>query len=281
MKRGFGGARRCRGAALAGAVGPAPTSAKFASESGFVQLLVVSALAVLGGLLTAGLLAAAETGRQAAALERLVRSEVAADAGFYRLVAAIEDPADTLETVALQGQTTLAMTGDELSLGIEANGSKIDVLAADLQLIERYARQAGLNGPQVGALLGELGVARQDGDSVRALEVVRVAMVGLLPGGELRRDITRFGGPGIDPTYASSRVLHAVPDLSPADVERIAAASPEERAQFAQLSRHFSSAGRRFSLVARLRWGENAASESRLPIEISTAGKVVVLAHSH
>lgn len=241
-----------------------------------MQLLVVSALAVLGGLLTAGLLAAAETGRQAAALERLVRGEAAADAGFYRLVAAIEDPADTLETVALQGQTTLAMTGDELSLGIEANGSKIDVLAADLQLIERYARQVGLNGPDVSALLDTLGAAREAGNGSAALEAIRVAMTGLLPSEELSRDITRFGAAGIDPTYASSRVLHAVPDLSPADADRIAAAPSAERAQYAQLSRYFASAGRRFSLLVRA-----GLLDQRLPLEMSTAGKVVVLAGAY
>ncbi|WP_141728262.1 hypothetical protein [Devosia insulae] len=243
-----------------------------------MQLLVVSALAVLGALLTAGLLAAAQTGRQAAALERLVRSEVAAEAGFYRLVAAIEDPADTLETAALQGQTTLALAGNELLLGIETNGSKIDVPAADLQLIERYARQAGLDGRDLSALLAELGAARADGDGSAALEALRVAMTGLLPSQELNRDITRFGGSRIDPTYASRRVLHAVPDLSPADADRIAAAPPAERAQYAQLSRYFASGGRRFALVTRVAWGATDLSEGCLPIEISTAGRVIVLA---
>lgn len=268
MKRGLGWARRRGGAAAAGS----------ASESGFVQLIVVSGLAVLGGLLTVSLLAATETGRQGAALERLVRSEVAADAGFYRLVAAIEDPADALETAALQGQAQLVIAGDELSLGVEANGSKIDVLAADLQLIERYARQAGLDGRDLSALLDRLGVARETGDGPAALEAIRVAITGLLPSQELSRDITRFGGSGIDPTYASSRVLHAVPDLGPADADRIAAAPLAERAQYAQLSRYFASAGRRFSLVTRVGWGANALSEGCLPIEISTAGRAVALA---
>lgn len=240
--------------------------------------MVVSALAVLGALLTASLMGATQTSRQAAALERLVRSEVVADAGFRRLISAIEEQSDTLETAALQGPTKFVMAGNALSLGIEANGSKIDVLAADLQLIERYARQAGLDGGDASASLAELGAARQDRHSVRALEALRVAMAGLLPNDELSRDITRFGGSGIDPTYASSRVLHAVPDLSPADADRIAAASPEARAKFAQLSRHFASGGRRFALMTRIAWGANALSEGCLPTEISTSGKVIVLA---
>lgn len=268
MKRGVGWTQRLGGATAEGS----------AYESGFVQLIVVSALAVLGGLLTAGLLAATETGRQAAALERLVRSEVAADAGFYRLVAAIEDPADALETTALQGPTKFVMAGDEVSLGIEANGSKIDVLAADLQLIERYARQAGLDGGGATALLEKLGAAREADNGPAALEAIRVVMTGLLPSEQLSRDITRFGSRGIDPTYASSRVLRAVPDLSPAEADRIAAASPEERAQFAQLSRYFASGGRRFALVTRIAWGANDRSEACLPIEISTAGRVIVVA---
>jgi hypothetical protein len=244
-------------------------------------LIVVSALAALGGLLTAGLLSATQTGRQAAALERLVRSDVAADAGFLRLVAAIEDPGDALENAALQAPTRLDVADYELLLRIEANGSKIDVLAGDLALLGRYARQAGLDARDVAALLDALGAARDRQDGVAALEFARVALAGWRSGEELSRDITRFGGVGIDPTYASSRVLHAVPEVSPTDADRIAAAPPDERAQFARLSRYFSSTGRRFSLLARMGWGADNASEQRLPIEISTAGKVVVLAGRH
>ncbi len=261
MRRRFGSARS------------AGRSARSTSQAGFVQLIVVSALAVLGGLLSASLLGATQTSRQAAALERLVRSEVVADAGFRRLVAAIEDPSDTLENAALQEPTKVAFAANELSLRIEANGSKIDVLVAEPQLIERYASQAGLDTPGVAGLLDELGAARRDQDGAKALELVRVALTGLLPGDELNHDFTRFGGSGIDPTYASRRVLHAVPDLSLADADRIAAASPAERAQEAQLSRYFASGGRRFALVTQV-----ATSEWRLPIEISTAGKVIVLA---
>ncbi len=251
-----------------------------ASESGFVQLIVVSALAVLGGLLTAGLLSATQTGRQAAALERLVRAEVAADAGFYRLVAAIGDPGDTLESAALRGPTKITIGDDELWLRIEANGGKIDVLAGEPAMLERYMRQAGVDAYGVSALLDDLSAARKNQDGAAALEVVRIATAGLLPSEELNRDTTRFGGPGIDPIHASSRVLHAVPDLSPADADRIAAASPDERAADIHLSRYLSSGGRRFSLVTQVAWGQDEASEPCLPIEMSTAGKVALLAGS-
>lgn len=240
--------------------------------------MVVAALAGLGGLLTASLMATTHTSRQVAALERLVRSEVLGACGSYRLAAAIGDPADVLESLALQEAARVGIGDTEMSLRIEISGGKIDVLAAEVDLIERYAGQSGLAPPAVAGLLTDIGEARARADGAAALEAIRSALAGTLPLAEIDRDFTRFGGAGIDPSYASSRVLHAIPDLSPADADRIVAAAPEERAKDAHLSRYFSSTGRRFSLVTQAAWGANETSERRLPIEISTSGKVVVLA---
>lgn len=250
------------------------------ADTGFVQLIVVAALATLGGLLTANLMAATHTSRQTAALERLVRSETIGTSGAYRLAAAIGDPADALENQALHGAVNVGVGGTGMSLRIETSGSKIDVLAAEMVLIEGYVSQSGLAPSAAATLLANISEARTRSDGAEALEAVRVALAGILPIADIERDFTRFGGPGIDPSYASAHVLHAIPDLSPADAARIAAAAPEDRAKDA-LSRYFSSTGRRFSLVTRIVWAPNETSERRLPIEISTAGQVIVLAGSY
>ena len=217
-------------------------------------------------------------GRQTAALERLVRSDAIAVSGFQRLAAAIDESADVLENQALQGFVSLPLASAEILLGIEADGSKIDVLAADPLMLERYLTEASLDLRRVTILLGDIGVARSRSDGAGALEIVRAAIAGLLPTGAFDRDLTRFGSSGVDPTYASARVLHAIPDLAPSDADRIAATPAGERAQYARLSGYFASTGRHFSLVTRIGWGADAAAERRLPIEISTSGKVVVLA---
>lgn len=248
------------------------------ADTGFVQVIVVSALATIGGLVTASLIATTKTNQQTAALERLVRNEAIGISGSQRLAAAIDDPADALEAQALWGTVATKLANIEISFRIEPEGSKIDVLAAELGLIEGYASQVGLDPRSTTTLLGEIGKARGRSDGVTALEAVRVAMTGMLPAEGLDRDFTRFGGAGIDPSYASSRVLHAIPDLSPADADRIAATTPDERAQHVHLSRYFSSGGRRFTLVTQIAWSANETSERRLPIEISTSGKIIVLA---
>lgn len=249
-----------------------------ASDAGFVQLLVIGALATLAGLLTVTMLTAAQTSRASAALERLVRNSAVGDASALRMMAAIEDPADDLETRALRGSMTVAMGPVDTTLRIEAEASKIDVLFADVALLERYLVHRGFDASTVTALVQRLSVARESGDGVGALEALRVALTAALPTGEFDRDVTRFGGVGIDPISATGRVLLAIPDLSPAEAKRIAAASPEDRAQYAHSSRYFSSSGRRFSLVTTTARGVGQASERRLPIEISTAGKPIVLA---
>lgn len=248
------------------------------SDAGFVQLLVVAALAAVGGLLTAGLMTAMQSSRQTAALERLVRSDAIAASGFRRLATAIEEPADTLESEALRGPVDVSLGGTGLSLRVEANGSKIDVLAADITMIESYLRQTGLDPQSVTTVLDDVGKARSSANGAAALQIIRAAVIGLVPDSALSRDLTRFGGMGIDPNYASRRVLRAIPDLTPADAERMASAPEGGRAQYAHLSRYFASTGRRFSLLTTINWTADTMPERRLPIEISTSGKVVVLA---
>lgn len=244
-------------------------------DAGFVQLLVVAALATLGGLLTASLMSATQTSRQTAALERLVRGDVLAESGFQRLIAAIDGPQDTLENEALSGAVSLSLADADVQLRIEAIGSKIDVLSADLLLLENYLTQAGVERQQLAALLADVGDARSRSDGEGAIEAVRAVGAGLQPAFD--RDLTRFGGPGIDPNYASSSVLRAIPDLAPIDADRIAATPEGERGEHARLSRYFTSTGRRFSLATRIEWAADAIAERRLPIEISTSGKVMVL----
>lgn len=240
-------------------------------------MLVVAALATLGGLLTITLVAETRTSRQAAALERLLRAETIGTSGFYRLVAAIDDPADALEIQALQGMAAAQIGDTKPSLAIESSGGKIDVMAAEMSLLEGYLNRAGLAPSAATGVVGEVAEARVRRDGATALEAVRTALSGTFRPAELDMDLTRFGTAGIDPRHASNHVLHAIPDLAPTDAEQVAAAPLEERPRSLHLSRYFASMGRRFSLVTRVDFGPGHLLERQLPIELSTSGKVIVL----
>jgi hypothetical protein len=82
---------------------------------------------------------------------------------------------------------------------------------------------------------------------------------------------------GIDPMYASRAVLSAGPNLTLNAVEQVLQLSQNNPSAIRGLSAHFSTGRAVFSIVATVRWGPNETSSKRVPIEISSAGRVLVL----
>lgn len=248
---------------------------------GFAQVTLLLALAAIAAVLTASLATSRGASRQAASLEQLARGEARAESGFQRLLAAFADPADELEAVAFAGDAQVSVGGVPVTLRIEAEGSKIDVLEADRSMVARYLEQNFVVGGEIASVLAALEADRSRADATAASLLLELALVGGLDLGQMRRDLTRFGGKGIDPQYASERVLRAVPDLTLAEADRIAALGPSERASFLGRSSYFASGGRHFTLVAEIDGDGGGSMEWHLPIEISTAGKAIVLAGAY
>ncbi|MBI4924141.1 MAG: hypothetical protein HY834_20590 [Devosia nanyangense] len=249
-------------------------------SAGFVQLMALVALATISAVITASIVGATTGGRTSAALERLIRSDAVATSGFVRLEAAIIDASDSLETGALAPTSDARVgVGDvQVGLRIEAEDGKIDVLRADRDLLARYLANARLPPDVEVRMLGAIDEARAREDGGAGLEAVRRALLEQGDEASFYRDFTQFGSSGIDPVYASDRVLASFPDLSPAEVAQLIRTSPEARATGSIRSRYFKSGGRRFALVSWIDWSVGQRSELRLPIEISAAGKPIRLA---
>lgn len=239
------------------------------------MLIPLVALALVGGMLTLTLEASADMGRRISALERLARADALADSGLRRLVAAFADPADDFESTALFGAAALMVGNSTLSLRVEPEAAKIDVLKADEEVVRRYLSALPIDGNSV---LSQVIDARQAGDAASALLTLELALSHTLTLEKVRRDFSRFGITGIDPQFASAEVLASVPDLTAAQVRAIAAMPAPERALATGESRYFAGGGRTFSLL--VRGGSSAVGEftRRIPVEISTSGRLIALA---
>jgi hypothetical protein len=120
----------------------------------------------------------------------------------------------------------------------------------------------------------------RDIDSANSgLNAILVSLLDHRSDRELAQDFTEFSDhSGIDPAYASGRVIAAIPDLPTSTAARISGSTIQDLAQLNLQSRYFAPNGARFSLVAHIDWGPNQSSERRLPVEVSSAGRLVALA---
>ena len=250
-----------------------------ATDQGFVQILLLVALATIAAVLTAVLIGARQNVLYAKALDRMIRTEALAASGFQRLGAAILDHADDLEQAALEGTDPplVTLADARLALTLEGEGGKIDLLRADMALLTEYLVNAALPAAAQARLIADIAAARDSKDGAAARDAVRLALLDSLSNAQIDADFTILGTTaGIDPRYASERVLAAVPDLDPGDLAALLAMPEAERTQQG-LSRYFESGGRRFSLVVKIDQPPFAPATRRLPIELSTSGRVLVL----
>ena len=246
-------------------------------EAGFAQILVLSALVVLSAILTASIATSRLGNRQASALDARVFADARLDAGLALLRDALADPDNRLEEQALAAPVAVEVADQVVDVAIASEGGKIDVLRADLGLVERFANNAGLSTDQVAELLEQLTARRDVEDDLGAFEAVELALAGAIGLAAVSDSFTRFGSDHIDPTSATDDVLRAIPDLTPSEVQRIIATPSTERSRFATASRYFASGSRRFTLIARFSDSSGGHFERRLPIELTTAGGVIEL----
>jgi hypothetical protein len=140
---------------------------------GFAMIIPVVALAAVGGVLTTAVIASRGMSHQTAALEELIRSDINVESGLRRLVAAFADPADGLELVALAVGADIEVGEASLTLRVEPEAGKIDVIKSDEQLVRRYLSQAGGDTDTIWPKLSHL---RQTGDGEAAFQAIALAL---------------------------------------------------------------------------------------------------------
>jgi hypothetical protein len=145
--------------------------------------------------------------------------------------------------------------------------------------LARLAANLGLEAGALATFDAELQEVRAQRDAARALEVARRWLTPWLA--DFDAAVTRFGNERIDPTYAPVDVLRAIPDLSPAEIAQILSVSPADRGAFVSMSDHLAANSRRFSVLVRIEWAPDQTGVRRLPIELSTSGKPIVMAGAY
>lgn len=243
--------------------------------SGFAQVIVVGGVAAIAALIAAMMPLTQSTSTATSGLERLLRVEVLARSASARLLTAIESRGDLFEQQALDGPVALTLADRTLAVSLEGETGKIDVLRSPSEMLARLGQDLGVEPGSRATFEAEIEEARRH-DASRTLAVVQRWLAPLHP--DLDTVVTMFGSEHIDPTYAGIEVLSAIPDLSQADAARILSVPRTNRGQFAELSEHLAVNTRRFSIAVRIEWAADQISIRRLPIELSTSGRAIVLA---
>lgn len=243
-------------------------------SAGFVQILVLVSLTGIGGVVTASVIEAMTGNRAAAALQWTIESDALAGSTFNRISDAVANPSDKLELSLIEKEQALDLGIGVVSAAVESESSKVNLMLADLAIVHRYATNAGLSTTQAGALVAEVGETRRAGNANKAFDALLLHLLGLRSYSELAADVSVVGtDSGVDPAYATLRVLSAIPDLSPAQVQLLEKTPASGRAT-AVSSRYFGSSGTRYALVATIRKGAHE-SQRRLVVEVTASGRMV------
>lgn len=240
---------------------------------GFIQVFIITSLTAVAGLLTLTLALSVTVARDGTALSLTIVGRTVVDTTFSRVSEAFALGQGKLEP------TEASISGERTSVVIEADGGKISVLAAPVEIIASYADSAGLGSGERDALLAELQALRGHRDGPNALTALEFALGSSVSHEQIQRDFsahTQFNS--IDPAVASETVLAAIPDLS--DMERaeiLAARARGEPPPFG-LSAYLGNPQPYYSLVVTVHWSETEQYVRRIPFELTTGGRIHQLA---
>lgn len=237
-------------------------------SSGFVQVLALAGLITVSGLVVAGSSTALFAVQEASTLrDRLQREVVLSSALRYGLASGRALGPDFASfDVAIDDQL--------VTLYVEPEGGKIDIGSAPPQLLRGYLLEAGLSTANPEALLR---VREALADERTALNTkVLSSLLTHIDLESLNQDITSFGSAGIDPRYATERVLRAIPGLGRSDVAAILAERSRSADPRLPASAYFTSAGPKFTLVAEIAGEGGSHSVKRMPFEVTSSGSVLM-----
>lgn len=246
---------------------------------GFVQVLVLVALATLAGIMTVALATSSQATRNARVLDHRTDAAFAAGSAIRLVLAAFADPLSDLETRLLASDAPVAVQvlGTEVALALEGEAGKINPVTADPDILEGYFADLSLSATDQSALDAVLKAARTSGDADAAIAALHTQLLPFVPAADLARDFTPLSASaGVDPAYASERVLNALPDLSRNGVATVLENRRADPSSVATLSRFFVAGPPVFTIVATRSWGDREATTIRVPVDFSS-GRAVAL----
>lgn len=250
------------------------------TSDGFVQVLVLISLATISAILQVILSNSVQLSSSLKALDRSVLGQTAASSAARRVIAAIEDPSDDLETKILAAGTPypVEIAGTKVEVSIEGEGGKIDPATADQSIIAGYLAPLTLSGDQRSGLMAQLAEARANKSPAAAIGALYRFLVSIVSSDQLRRDFTDLDTTtGIDPMFADDRVLAAIPDIGAGKMAAIKSLRRDNPAGLNGMSAYFTSGQPIFTIVATVHWSATEQYSMGVPIEISTAGQVIAL----
>lgn len=241
------------------------------SSNGFVQLVALAGLIAISGLIVAGSNTALFAVKQASGLRDQLQNDVL-------LSSAIRYGLESGQALGSNFQPfTVTVDGLTVALHVEAEGGKIDPAAAPKELVSGYLEQAGLSATDnIGSLLDTLEADRAQGTMLTTGAIA--SSLGRAELDTLRQDLADFGSTGVDPRYASERVLRSVPNLSDADVQDIITQRGQSADPKLPSSPYFMSAPPRFTLVADIASADGTRDSKRFLFEVTSGGSTLALA---
>jgi len=166
----------------------------------------------------------------------------------------------------------------EVTVSLVSVGGMLNPIGTAPTVIDAYFDRLKLSAVDREGLREKLVAARNAHDADAAMVAVYRYLIPLMSAGEIAADFSVFNPTsGVDPHYASERVLTALPDLTLPDVQRITEERSHKVEPLTIHSAYFVSAIPRFVVVGEIRHGDGTRYVERVPIEISSAGSVIYL----
>lgn len=187
------------------------------NAEGFAQIIALTGMAILGGMIATLQLQTIGAIRAQSALQQTIYGRIAADSATRRIFSAIENDDDTLEATLAHANGTLQLheAGLDMAIVLEREGGKISASNSPSELVQGYLAGLGVVGT-ASARVGEVP------PSAGVQAIVTIGLLQQNVDGSFDQDFSRYHlSPGINPLFASDRVLDAVPDLTDWDKQSI------------------------------------------------------------
>lgn len=242
------------------------------AQAGFIQVFVIGGLVTIAGVLTLMLSLADDGVQSEAALERLIQGKLIVDAAFGQFV----DGVGTGSLSFTDAQQTIS--GQFTSWTLEAEGGKISMLGAPIEIVAAYANIIGVVASDQRTLIAGLNQARAQNDAEAALATLDLILGPDVPSGQLEHDFSTVSRvPTIDLTMASPSVLAAIPDVTEFERSSILATRGRGEPPANGLSVHFGNPTPQYLFVVTVRWSEMEHFSRRIPFELTAGGQILQL----